>query len=120
MPEIQLTADRAGHLTGRSPYPGLVKCSNTCYMSALLQCMVHCGPLREHLLNIPAPEPNRLCLELKDLVQQYVHGRPSEDGERMLKFDVLAPHALSATKCTGDIRHSRYSAARACTNGNIV
>ena len=63
-------------------------------MSALVQCIVHCGPLREHLLHIPAPEPSRLCVELKEVVQQYVHGRPSEDGERMLKFDVLAPHAL--------------------------
>ena len=54
---------------GNSPYPGLVNLHNSCAVNALMQCIIHCKPLREHILSIPSPEPSRMCREFKKVVR---------------------------------------------------
>ena len=66
-------------------------------MKAIMQCIIHCKPLREHILSIPSPEPTRMCQELKEVVRACVEGLSAQDDQPRFKFDVFAPSSLIDT-----------------------
>ena len=84
---------------GAQPYPGLVNLGNTCYLGAVLQCLLHCDPCRAHLLALlPTEEAGEIaaafCRELQSLTQHLVLGVEVPHTQLTMKFDVYSPHAF--------------------------
>eukprot|EP00973_Karenia_brevis_P015986 2185938-Karenia_brevis.AAC.1 len=43
---------REPELQYRQPYPGLINLGNICYLSSVVQCLLHSGLARAHLLSL--------------------------------------------------------------------
>ena len=90
--KTMVPGNREGEFFGASPYPWLTNVGNSCYMSTVIQCLLHCATPREYLLQLPADTPLRF--ELGQLTRHYVRGVTMEGTQAPAKFDVIVPHAL--------------------------
>jgi hypothetical protein len=82
---------------GRYPYPGLSNLGNTCYVSAVLYCLLHCEPARVYLRSMASDgqdETTRAFREqLGRLVVECCLGSSVEDCSTPVQIDVFSPHA---------------------------
>ena len=49
LPELQKDTYAGEECCGRNPYPGLSNLGSACYLNAVLQALMHCGPARLEL-----------------------------------------------------------------------
>ena len=81
------------------PYPGLINLGNTCYLGAVVQCLLHSGPVRTRLLSLTnaAADGAAVALfkaDLQSLSDAMVNGVSVADHEERVKFDTYSPHSL--------------------------
>jgi hypothetical protein len=91
-PQLQLAKG------GRYPYPGLANVGNTCYLGAVLQCLLHCGHVRRHLSSMLSDGQTEGTRAFRDeLVRLFAEcylGSSIDGSCKLAKFDVLSPHAF--------------------------
>mgnify|MGYP003306237015 CR=1 FL=1 len=88
--------------TSTSPYPGFTNFTSSCYINAVLQCLLHCHKAREHFAQMQlrdGEDENSVRAALTQLTHWYVHGAKIEGVSSPVKFDVIAPHALAQSVC---------------------
>ena len=68
---------------GSSPYPGFVNLGSTCYLNAVLQCLLHCEKARAALAALQSDGASPLARELNRslaaMAHLYVEGESHEE-----------------------------------------
>ena len=86
-------------LGGDNAYPGFGNLGNTCYLNAVLQCLLHCSKVRDFLAHLMeagsvALDGSPLLGPLCSLTQSYVYGLEVEGLEARVKYDMIVPDVL--------------------------
>jgi hypothetical protein len=100
-PQLQRRSGPGTSLQGRREYPGFSNLGNTCFLNAIVQCLLHCAGPRHHLL-VLAPglvdSPDRdLRTALRQVAEECVGGLPLEGLGKSAKFDVYSASNLVDT-----------------------
>jgi len=95
LPALQTLAAPGQAFAGRSPYPGFTNLASTCYINAVLQCLFHCGRVREALAGKETGDGRCCTTQLAKLMAAYVHGIKPPDSATLVKVDVYAPHEFA-------------------------
>ena len=97
-PEVQRAPGVGATFAGQYAFPGLANLGSTCYLSSVLQCLLHCGATRGRLLAYEAnADDSPVCAfraELGRLARACVSGVAVDGVAQPAQFDVLSPHEL--------------------------
>ena len=103
LPEVQKGPSLRGTYCGRQPYPGFANLGNACYVTAVLQCLLHCADSRQVLLDLPASSDADVANDADDDFREAI-GCIAKDcflgadipdvGGLKAFFDVYAPTCL--------------------------
>lgn len=52
--QVQKEACMGGSYCGKQAYPGFANIGNVCYLTSVVQCLIHCPDSRKALLDLPA------------------------------------------------------------------
>ena len=140
LPEVQKELSLRGTHSGRQSYPGFANLGNACYVTAVLQCLLHCADSRQALLDLPPTSDADVANDADDdfrgaigcIAKDCFLGADIPDvGGLKAFFDVYAPtclmQALVSPRITPSVptmmlprRSSTCSRAQACARASSM
>ena len=105
-PEIQMTAHIGAIFCGAQAYPGFTNLASICYLTSVVQCLLHCADSRKALLDLTTPgdvpaqgnATEEFCRALRNVARKLFHGEDLGEGVTAF-FDVYSPTELIDSFC---------------------
>ena len=80
---------------GANPFPGFSNFHHFCFANSVVQCLLHCHGVREHLADEPPAGEAPIRLALARLANSYLRGAEVAELGKRVPFDVIVPYKMA-------------------------